>query len=77
MQDAFMARWEESNRAVAREFLDDPSGELFRMPRKTNNTTSEQVFDPARLDRYLEVLELPDVDHASLRALVEHEAATA
>jgi hypothetical protein len=77
MQDAFMARWAESNRAVARELLGDPSGELFRMPRKSRNTTCEQVFDPARLDRYLEVLELPEADHAPLRALVEREAATA
>lgn len=77
MQDAFMARWEESNRAVAREFLGEPSGELFRTARKTSNTTSDQVFDPARLDRYLEVLELPEVDPVSLRALVVQEAATA
>jgi hypothetical protein len=77
MQDAFMARWAESNRAVARDFLDDPSGELFRTPRKSGNTTSEQVFDPARLDRFLPVLDLPEVDHVRLRALVEREAATA
>lgn len=74
--DEFMARWEESNRAVARDFLGDPGGELFRTPRKSSNTTSEQVFDPARLDHYLEVLELPEEIHAPLRVLVDREAAT-
>jgi hypothetical protein len=75
MQDAFMARWEESNRAVSRDFLGDPEGVLFRTPRKTSNTTSEQVFDPGRLDSYLDVLELPDEHIAPVRALVEREAA--
>lgn len=77
MLDEFMGRWEESNAAVAREFLGDPDGELFRTPRKTRNTTSDQVFDPARLDRYLGVLDLPEEKHASLRELVAREATTA
>jgi hypothetical protein len=73
--DEFMATWEESNAAVAAEFLDDPSGQLFRTPRKSDNLTSDQVLDPTRLDRYLEVLELPAELHAPLRALAESEAA--
>lgn len=76
MLDAFMARWEESNRAVARDFLGDPRGELFRTPRKTDNTTSEQVLDPARLDHYLELVRLPERVHAPLRSLVDLEART-
>jgi hypothetical protein len=76
MLDEFMARWEESNRAVARDFLGEPSGELFRTPRKSSNTTSAQVVEPARLDHYLELLELPEELHAPLRSLVDREATT-
>jgi hypothetical protein len=72
--DEFMARWEESNRAVARDFLGDRSGQLFRMPRKTNNTTTEQVLDPARLDHYLELLELPEDLEEPLRTIADREA---
>jgi hypothetical protein len=74
--DAWMAQWEESNRAVARDFFGDPSGVLFRTPRKTSNITGDQVFDPARLDHYLELLELPESMHAPLRTMVEREATT-
>lgn len=77
MAEEFMARWAQTNRAVARDFLGNPSGELFKTPRKTRNTTSVQVFDPARLDHYLEVLELPEEQHAPLRALIDREATTA
>lgn len=72
--DGFMAQWEESNRRVAREFLSDPSGQLFRVPRKTRNTATEQRLDPARLDHFLELLELPEQMHTPLRTLVEQEA---
>lgn len=72
--DSFMSRWEDSNRLVARDFLDDPSGGLFRAPRKTRNTTTEQVLDPARLDHYLELLELPEGVHVALRRIAEREA---
>ena len=73
--DDFMARWEDSNRRVAREMLGEEDGVLFRTPRKTSNTTSDQVLDPARLDDYLELLELPEQTHAPLRSLAEREAA--
>jgi hypothetical protein len=75
--DAFMARWEESNQRVAVEMLGDDSSELFRAPRKTANTTTEQYLDPERLDHFLTLLELPEQVHAPLRALVEREARSA
>jgi hypothetical protein len=62
---------------VAVEILGDESGELFRTPRKTRNTTTEQLLDPTRLDHFITVLELPDQMHAPLRALVEREARAA
>ncbi len=74
--DAFMDRWEESNRAVAQQFIGDPSGVLFEMPRRTTNTTTEQRLDPARVDQFVELLELPEAWHAPLRRLAEREART-
>jgi hypothetical protein len=71
--DEFMDSWEESNRAVARDFLGDETGQLFRAPRKTRNTTTEQRLDPARLDHFLTLLELPERMHSPLRRLVERE----
>ena len=75
--DEFMSRWEESSRRVAVEMLGDESGELFRAPRKTAHTTTEQYLDPERLDHFLTLLELPEQVHAPLRALVEREARSA
>jgi hypothetical protein len=72
--DGFMARWDESNRRVAREVLGDRSGQLFRMPRKTGNTTAEQHLDPDRLDHFVTLLELPEQVHAPLRRVAEREA---
>jgi len=74
--DAFMARWEDSNREVARRYLDDESGKLFREPRKADRTTTTQRLDPDRLDHLLAVTELPGELHAPLRRLVEREAST-
>jgi hypothetical protein len=71
--DAFMDSWAESNRAVAREFLGDETGQLFRAPRKTHHTTTEQRLDPARLDHFIELLQLPTRMHAPLRRLVQRE----
>jgi uncharacterized protein (DUF1778 family) len=59
---------------VAREFLDDETGRLFRAPRKTINTTTEQHLDPARLNHFLALLEIPKEMHAPLRRLAEREA---
>jgi hypothetical protein len=72
--DEFMARWAESNRAVAREFLGDETGQLFRNPRRSTNTTTEQRFDPARLDHFVTTLELPEEWHTPLRRLAERES---
>ena len=71
--DPFMDQWAETNRAVAREFLGDETGRLFRAPRRTHNTTTEQRLDPARLDHFIELLRLPKRKHAPLRRLVERE----
>jgi hypothetical protein len=72
--DAFMEQWEAPNRAVAREFLGDETGQLFQAPRKTRNTTTEQRLDPARLDHYLGLLDVPEQLHEPLRRLAEREA---
>jgi hypothetical protein len=72
--DAFMARWADSNTRVAQEFLGEESGQLFDRPRKTRDTTTEQYFDPARLDHFIALLELPEQTHAPLRYLVDREA---
>jgi hypothetical protein len=72
--DTFMAQWEESNRRVALDFLRDESGQLFHMPRMTRVSTTSQHLDPARLDHFLEVSELPERLHAPLRRLAEREA---
>jgi hypothetical protein len=72
--DEFMDSWEECNRAVARDFLGDRTGRLFRAPRRTRNTTTEQRLDPARVDHYLALLNLPEQLHEPLRRLAEREA---
>jgi hypothetical protein len=72
--DDFMACWEEPNRRVALDVLEDQSGRLFRAPRRTHNTTTQQHLDPDRLDHFLALTELPEQIHAPLRALVEREA---
>lgn len=72
--DAFMARWEESNARVARRYFDDPAGVLFRAPRKTSGVTTEQRLDPARLEHFFEVAEVPADAHAAMRRIAEREA---
>jgi len=73
--DRFMATWEESNKRVASDYFDDPAGELFRAERKTEGTTTEQRLDPARLDHYLEVLEIPEQQRPAIRSIADREAA--
>lgn len=72
--DRFMATWAGSNERVAREFLGDPSGELFAADRKSEGTTTEQLLDPDRLDHYFELLEIPGSQHAALRKIARREA---
>jgi hypothetical protein len=71
--DQVMSRWESSNKAVAHEFVND-GDPLFRVPRRTRNTTVEQRLDPDRLDALIDVVELPEQAHVPLRALAEREA---
>lgn len=75
--DDFMALWQESNEAVAREFLGESDGQLFRSPRKTRGVTTDQVLDPDRLEHYFDLLDLPERLHAPLRRLAKREAAAA
>ena len=70
--DAFMARWDDSNREVARRYFGDDV--LFRVPRKTQGTTTDQRLDPDRLDHFLELTELAEDLHAPLRRLAEDVA---
>ena len=74
--DEFMARWEDSNRRLAVEVLGEDDGPLFRTPRKSGNTTTEQRLDPARLDHFFTVCELPEALHAPLRRITDREANT-
>ncbi len=72
--DRFMATWEASNRRVAQEFLGEGTGDLFSADRKTAGTTTEQRLDPNRVDRYLELLEIPEAQHDAIRRIAEKEA---
>lgn len=72
--DRFLAQWEDSNERVARDFLHDASGRLFRTPRKSDNVTTEQRLDPDRLDHFFAVLRTPERLHAPVRRLAEREA---
>jgi hypothetical protein len=74
--DGFMAQWAEGNQAVARRYLRDGSGELFRMPRKTDHTTTEQCLDPSRIGHFAALLDLPEQQHLPLRKMAEREANT-
>jgi hypothetical protein len=74
--DAFMATWEDGNRAVARDFLGTGRTELFTASRKTAGTTTSQHLDPERLDHFLAAADLPEHMHDPLRRLVEREAST-
>lgn len=72
--DEFMNQWEASNRRVSRDVYGDPDGQLFRAPRKTQNTTTSQLLDPSRLEHFLELSELPEPIHLPLRRIAEREA---
>jgi hypothetical protein len=72
--DPFMAQWEKTNSAVAREVLGNPTGQLFQAPRKTDNTTTEQRLDPVRVDHFIELLDLPEDVREPLGRLAEREA---
>lgn len=71
--DAFSARWEESNRAVARQFFPDEDGELFAPRRDSGRGIVEQRLEPDRLPHFLALAELPDDLYAPLRRIAERE----
>ena len=74
--DEFMARWADSNAAVARDLLGEPDGVLFRSPRKRSNTTTEQRLEPSRVSYFFSALEqLPAEFEEPLRRIAEREAA--
>ncbi len=70
--DDFMATWEESNRATAREFLG--RDELFRAPRKASGTVATQGLDPTRFDELVELLEIPGWARDGLRQVAARES---
>jgi hypothetical protein len=72
--DEFMAQWAEGNEAVARRYLCDDSGQLFRTPRKSDNTTTEQCLDPSRIGHFAALLDLPEQLHVPLRRMAERDA---
>lgn len=72
--DSVMARWEDSNEQVAREFLHDRSGVLFRTPRKSADVTTDQRLDPGRIEHFVQLAELSDDLVAPLRALADRES---
>lgn len=71
--DDFMAQFEDGNRAVARRWLGDEDGVLFRTPRRTAGTTSMQQIAPDRIDHFVDLLELPEHVRRPLRNLAEQE----
>lgn len=75
MLEEFMGRYETSNAAVARDFLGDADGVLFRSPGRTAGTTSEQYLDPDRVDQFLDVAEVPLAAHEPVRQIARREAA--
>jgi hypothetical protein len=72
--EQWMHQWEASNREVATQWVGDPADELFRTPRRTEGTTTEQRLDPARVDHFADVLELDDDERRALRRLAADEA---
>jgi hypothetical protein len=71
--DRFMEQWSASNQRVARDVLGEEH--LFREPRRRAGTTTDQVLDPARLDHYFALLDIPEQHHAAVRAVAEREPA--
>lgn len=70
---AFMSQWEQTNREVAATYFGED--QLFGPRRSSRSVTTEQRLDPARLDHYLELLEIPADQQPAVRAIAEREAA--
>jgi len=71
--DRLMARWEQTNAAVARDHLGRADGVLFHSAKRSASTTTEQRLDPARLDHFFELLHIPADEHAQIRAIAVRE----
>jgi hypothetical protein len=69
-----LAQWEASNRQVAVDHLGDPTGALFREPRKTAGTTVGQVLDPTRLGTTSSCSGSPEQERELIRRIAELEA---
>lgn len=69
---AFMGQWERTNREVASTYFGEE--ELFGPRRPSRSATTEQRLDPARLDHFFEVLEIPAGQRPAVRAIAEREA---
>jgi hypothetical protein len=67
--DEFTARWSAANEEVAREYLGDASGTLFRAPHRAREVVTEQRITAERIDHFLDLLELPADLRAPLHAL--------
>lgn len=72
--DDFMSRWDASNRAVARDYAPGGPPALFADERRSAGATSDQRLDPARLEHFLELAQLPPRRQAALRRIAEREA---
>lgn len=74
--DDFMAQWEPGNAEVARRYLGEEDGVLFRNPRRTAGTTTHDELALDRVDDFIDLLELPETYRAALRRLAEEEYAS-
>lgn len=72
--DRFRRRWADSNKMVATEFLDEPSGVLFPLTDRDPDTTTVQRLEPERIGYYLALLEIPEHEHDDIRRIAEREA---
>lgn len=73
--DDFMGRWAESNTRLARDRLGATDGVLFRTARKGADITTVQHLPLDRAERYLALLDLPDVVRAGVLRIAAREAA--
>jgi hypothetical protein len=71
--EEFLARWQPSNAKVAEKYFGEP--ELFAGGRK-DGTTAEQHLDPARVDHFLEIGELPRTVRDEVHRIAVAEAAS-
>lgn len=69
----FMGQWAATNRQVAATHF--AGEELFGPRRPSRSATTDQRLDPARLDHYFELLEIPAEQRPAVRAIAEREAA--